>query len=241
MSLNKRILLGVDVNLSPPTQHALRTVSDLLQQSTLNLQLVLLHVIPVPDDLSPAWGKSIGSIRPFAPITQQRLQAEHTLWKARTILQERGIASERIVWLQRVGNPADEIVKTARELGVDSIMIGNRGSSLAQRIRRLVVGSISRRVLQLAPCPVTLVVPPRKSRARNLVAWYKEAVTRSLHEHPGALLVFTACDVAQKFAPPKRIVGHKEVEAAAIALEQLASNGVLCYQKVKGELLYLND
>jgi hypothetical protein len=66
-------------------------------------------------------------------------------------------------------------------------------------------------------------------------------VTRSLQEHSGALLVFTACEVAQKFAPPKHIVGHKEVEAAAIALEQLASNGVLCYQKVKGELRYLND
>jgi nucleotide-binding universal stress UspA family protein len=241
MSLNKRILLGIDVNLSPPTQHALGTVSELLQQSTLDRQLVLLHVIPVPNDLSPTWGKSIGSIRPFPPTMQQRLQAEHTLWKARTILQQQGIASERIVWLQRVGNPADEIVKTAKELGVDSIMIGSRGSSLAQRIRRIVVGSTSRRVLQLAPCPVTLVVPPCKSHARNLVAWYEEAVTRSLREHPGSLLIFTACDVAQKFAPAKRIVGHKEVEAAAIALEQLASNGLLCYQKVKGEVRYLND
>jgi hypothetical protein len=62
-----------------------------------------------------------------------------------------------------------------------------------------------------------------------------------LHAHPGSLLIITACDVAQKFAPPKRIVGHKEVEAATIALEQLANNGLLCYQKVKGELRYFND
>ena len=241
MSLNKRILLGIDVNLSLPTQHALWTASELLRQSTLDLQLVLLHVIPVPDDPSPAWGKSMGSIHPFPPITQQRLQAEHTLWQARTVLQQQGIAAERIVWLQRVGTPADEIVKTARELGVERIMIGSRGSSPAQRLRRLVVGSISRRVLRLAPCSVTLIVPPRKPRTQNLVGWYEEAVTYYLHAHSGSLLVFTACDVAQKFAPAKRIVGHKEVEAATIALEQLASNGVLCYQKVKGELRYFND
>ncbi len=241
MSLNKRILLGIDVNLSLPTQHALWMASELLRQSTLDLQLVLLHVIPVPDDPSPAWGKSMGATRPFPPITQQRLQAEHALWQARTVLQQQGIAAERIVWLQRVGTPADEIVKTARELDVDRIMIGSRGNSPAQRLRRLVVGSISRRVLRLAPCSVTLIVPPRKSRTQNLVGWYEEAVTYCLHAHPGSLLIFTACDVAQKFAPPKRIVGHKEVEAATIALEQLASNGLLCYQKVKGELRYFND
>ena len=76
---------------------------------------------------------------------------------------------------------------------------------------------------------------------KEVEAWYKEAVTRSLHEHPGSLLVFTACDVAQKFAPPKRMVGCQEVDAASRALEQLARNGLLCSHKIKGELRYLND
>jgi len=74
-----------------------------------------------------------------------------------------------------------------------------------------------------------------------MVAWYKEAITRSLREHPGSLLVFTACDVAQVFAPTERTIGTKEVEAAARALERLASDGLLCCYKVKGELRYLND
>ena len=64
---------------------------------------------------------------------------------------------------------------------------------------------------------------------------------RSLDEHPRSLLVFTACEVAQIFAPPQRTVGSREVEAAASALEQLASDGLLCCYKVKGELRYLND
>ena len=241
MATNKRILLGVDTGLSPPAQLALRVASELLERSPQDARLVLLHVIPVPSDLSPVWGKSMTSVRTFSPAPQQRLQAERVLWKVRTALQQRGIAPERIEWLQRRGSPADEIVKVARELGVDRIVLGSRGNSLGQRIRRVLVGSTSRRVMRLAPCPVTLVVLPSKPRTRSLMAWYKEAVTCSLREHPGSLLVFTACDVAQMFAPPGRTVGIKEVEAAARALERLASDGLLCCQKVKGGLRYFND
>ncbi len=239
--MNKRILLGVDTSLSPPTQHALRVTSELLEQSSPDVRLVVLHVIPVPPDTLHPLRMSSGALRPFSPTSQQRLQAEHALWRARTALQQQGIAPERIEWLQRVGTPADEIVKAARELDVDSIVLGNRGYALAQRIRRMLVGSTSHRVLRLAPCPVMLVFPPRKPRVESLVAWYKEAVTRFLHEYPGSLQVFTACDVARMFAPPKGTVGSKEVEAAALALEQLASDGLLCRHKVKGELRYLND
>jgi nucleotide-binding universal stress UspA family protein len=241
MDSNKCILLGVDVSFSLPTQHALRIASELFEQFSPDVRLVLLHVIPVAYDPSFPWGTPIGAMRRFSPATQQRLQAERVLWRARTALQQRGIAPERIAWMQRVGTPADEIVKVARELSVDRIVIGSRGNTLAQKIRRVLVGSTSHRVVRLAPCPVTLVLPPGEPRVRSLVAWYKEAVMRSLYEHPGSLLVFTACDVAKMFAPPKRTVGSKEVEAATVALEQLASDGLLCCQKVKGELRYLND
>ncbi len=239
--MNKRILLGVDTHLSPATQHALRITSELLAHSSLDVRLLLLHVIPIPYDTTPAWGKEFGTCRPFPPTTQERLQAERVMQLARSDLQQRGIAPDRIEPLLRVGTPADEIVRAARELDVDFIVIGSRGSSLAQRIRRVVVGSTSRRVLRLAPCPVLLAVAPRVPRPRNLVAWYKEAVTRSLGEHPGALMVFTACDVAQLFAPPNRTVGSREVDAATRALEELARSGVLCCHKVRGEVRYSND
>jgi hypothetical protein len=56
--MNKRILLAVDTSLSPPTQYALRVTSELLERSSQDIRLVLLHVIPVPYDTSLAWGKS---------------------------------------------------------------------------------------------------------------------------------------------------------------------------------------
>ncbi|HYX49551.1 MAG TPA: hypothetical protein VE843_07400, partial [Ktedonobacteraceae bacterium] len=93
----------------------------------------------------------------------------------------------------------------------------------------------------LAPCSVMLVVPPCSLHVRNLVSWYKDAVKRSLREYSSSLLVFTACDVALRFAPPERTVGSREVEAATHALEQMVSEGLLCCQKVRGEIRYLND
>jgi nucleotide-binding universal stress UspA family protein len=239
--MNKRILLGVGTDSSPSTQHALHVTSELLAHSSADLCLVLLHVIPIPFDTTPAWGKSLAAVRPFPPTTEARLQAECALQRARRVLQQRGIAPERILPLQRAGTPADEIVRAARELDVDFIVIGSHGNSLAQGIRRVMTGSTSRRVLRLAPCPVLLAIAPRAPHLRSLMAWYKEAVTRSLSEHPGCFMVFTACDVAQMFVPPNRTVGSKELDAATRALEELARGGVLCCHSVKGELRYTND
>ena len=239
--MKKRILLGIDTNLSPPTQYALRAVSELFEQSSPELRLVLLHVIPIPCDTIPAYGKAIAVPRHFSPTTVERLQAVQVLQQARRILQQRGIAPECIDLLRRIGTPADEIVKVATEMQVDCIVIGSRGHSLKQKIRRVLAGSTSRRVLELTPCPIIVAAPPRAPRLRNLVAWYKEAVTQSLNEQPGSLKIFTACDVARLFAPPDRMVGSQEVNAAVHALEQLACDGVLSCRTVKGEVCYIND
>ena len=241
MAMHTRILLGIDTDLSQPTQLALRVASELPELSSQDARLVLLHVIPVSYDPATLWGRSPRSARFLPPAPQQHLQAERTLRKARKALEQWGIAPERIEWLQRTGTAADEIVKVAGELSVERIVLGSRGNALPHKVWRALTGSTSRRVIRLAPCPVTLVVPSSKSRTMSMESWYKQAVTRSLHEHTGSLLVFTACEVALAFAPPERTVGVKEVEAAARALERLASDGLLCCHKIKGELRYFND
>src|SRR2546427_13283771 len=103
MVMNKRILLGFDTALSPPAQHALRVASELLEESSPDVCLFLLHVIPIPYDPRPAWGKSLTAPRLFPPSIKERLQAEHALQRARTVLQQRGIAPERIELLRCVG------------------------------------------------------------------------------------------------------------------------------------------
>ena len=66
-------------------------------------------------------------------------------------------------------------------------------------------------------------------------------VGRTLHASPEVLTVLTAVEVAERFAPPNRTVGLKEVEAASRALEHLARKGVLCCHRVRGEVRYSND
>lgn len=52
------------------------------------------------------------------------------------------------------GRPADRIVETAREIGCDIIILGSRGLG---GIKGFLLGSISSRVADHAPCPVLIV------------------------------------------------------------------------------------
>src|SRR5206468_779697 len=54
----------------------------------------------------------------------------------------------------RVGNPYEEIVSAAKEMGADLIVIGSHGHG---GLGRLLLGSTAERVLQYAPCAVLVV------------------------------------------------------------------------------------
>ncbi len=234
--MNRRIVVAIDADISPGTRHVLRVASSLLELSAPQLGVVLLHVIPVPD-MPPS---KFGTGR-VAPTVEQRELAERALHLARTQLQKQGIVSARIEIVLRSGLPAEEIVQAAKELNAAFIIMGSRGNALKQKIRRLLLGSTSHRVLKLASCPVMIASLLEMPSPGNLVVWYKEAITHYLHENPGRLTVFTASETAHMFAPSERAAGRKEIDAASAALEQLACSGVLVCQKVNGELRCIND
>ena len=243
--MHKRILLGVDAPITPATQQALRAVCEFIDQTLPDMHLFLLHVIPVPSISSPTLGMYAGHIQSAPYTSDQRSLGELALRRARTELENRGLLPEQVETLLRVGTPVEETIKVAKEQQVDLIVIGSRGNSRKQRIRRFFAGSISRLILDLAPCPVMIVVPPTlpsMKEPRNLVKWYEESITRYLQEHTGDLTVFTPQEVALTFAPsPHKEPGRKERAAAILALEQLARGGLLCRHDVKGELRYVND
>ena len=214
--MNKRILLGIDTSISPQTQRALRVVSAFMEQAAPEFHVVLLSVIPVPYMTSPSLGMYVGHLLPMSITPEQRSQAEDDLRRARTELQKAGVFAEQIEVLIRIGIPAEEIVKVAKELQVTFIVVGSHGNALRQKIRRFFAGSTSRRVLQLAPCPVMIVQTPRVLYPTDLIAWYEEAITAYLQEHTNSLTVFTPREVAQKFVPPrKKTPGRKEMRAIA--------------------------
>lgn len=56
--------------------------------------------------------------------------------------------------LVTIGDPAGEIVNTAKEIGADLIVVGSRGFG---QLKGLLMGSVSDRVMHLAHCPVLVV------------------------------------------------------------------------------------
>jgi nucleotide-binding universal stress UspA family protein len=53
-----------------------------------------------------------------------------------------------------VGHPAEQIIHRAEKEGIDLIVLGRRGRSM---ISRMMLGSVSERVLRYAHCPVMVV------------------------------------------------------------------------------------
>lgn len=54
----------------------------------------------------------------------------------------------------REGEPYQGITDVARELGADTIVIGSRGKTA---LKRILIGSVTSRVIGMAPCPVLVV------------------------------------------------------------------------------------
>jgi nucleotide-binding universal stress UspA family protein len=109
---------------------------------------------------------------PVTPTVQQRNVAEQALSRACSELYKHGFVPERIELLLRNGIPAQEIVKAANELQATVIVMGSRGNSFTQKMRRFFAGSTSRHVLQLASCPVLIASLPPPPPPGTLVAWY---------------------------------------------------------------------
>jgi len=240
--MNKRILMGIDAPISPATQHALRSMSEFVEQAAPLLRIVLLHVIPIPYFSSPALGMSTGHMQSTFFTSEQRSLAEEALQNASAELLKQSIDSRQIETMIYTGVPADQITKAAVELQVDFIVVGSRGSSSKQKIRRFFTGSTSRSILQLAHCPVMIVNYPQTRQSGDLVTWYEKSIRQYLQERTSDLTVFSPQEVAQMFVPPgKKVVGRKEIAAAVLALEQLARGGTLCRHDIKGEMKYVND
>lgn len=78
-------------------------------------------------------------------------KARKVLAYYKKILDDRGIPGVKTIIKE--GHPADEILKTAEEEGVDMIITGARG----KRVSHLFMGSVSREIVNRAEVPVLVV------------------------------------------------------------------------------------
>jgi nucleotide-binding universal stress UspA family protein len=88
-------------------------------------------------------------------------EVEGELKKLVAELSEEGFSTELKI-VSHVGpQPAQEIADLAREAGADLIVVGTRGHAA---ITGLLLGSVTQRLLHVAPCPV-MVIPPVETPA----------------------------------------------------------------------------
>jgi nucleotide-binding universal stress UspA family protein len=141
-----RILLATD--FSTAGRPALRRAIEWARRRRARLHLV--HVItPPPVVLEDSF---------FSARAWRRMQAEAIRGARRRLraLEARaraaGVRASSTVILSVV--PFDAVVRAARRLGADLIVVGTHGRT---GLARLALGSVAERVAALAPCPVLVV------------------------------------------------------------------------------------
>jgi nucleotide-binding universal stress UspA family protein len=117
-------------------------------------RLILLHVTTVPDLAYRGYGL------PGSPLLVEEYRRD--VCKRLEVLQppHPSVPVERRL---AEGDPAEEILRTARETGADLIVLGTHGQT---GLRELLMGSGAGEVVRNATCPVlTLKVPARRTAA----------------------------------------------------------------------------
>lgn len=96
--------------------------------------------------------KEFGRAERLATSEIQELEASSILSKAQARVADVGI--KKVTTLARQGDPAEAILSAAKELRADVIVMGKRGRG---RLEGLLLGSVSQKVVSLAPCTVMTV------------------------------------------------------------------------------------
>jgi nucleotide-binding universal stress UspA family protein len=138
----KTILWATDG--SRAAERALAVAKSIAQ--TYNAKLVVTHVSTVLGGPPLAVKVAQESTDTIKADLQQKVED----------LKRDGVTVEFALPEMTTHGPAHAIAEFAREGGADLIVAGTSGSS---RLVRVLVGSVTRRLLELAPCPI-LAVPP---------------------------------------------------------------------------------
>ena len=154
MSHIKSILVPVD--FSAASARALASARDLA--AAFGATIHLLHVFETP--------LAMGAfMEMYTPAPDDYVESVGTRARAQleALLTEQERTGGMVVVDVRMGMPADEILRYAREHGaIDLIVLGTSGRG---RVARLMMGSVADVIVRSAPCPVLTVHPHDRDEA----------------------------------------------------------------------------
>jgi len=125
-------------------------------------ELFVVHVVTPPVVI---YGEGV------LPVEPEAYQEELREKLNRLHAEEPGV---RVVHRLVEGQPVDEILHLAREIGCDLIVMGTHGRT---GLGRVLMGSVAEKVVRMAPCPVVTVREPSTLAERVPAAARATAVT----------------------------------------------------------------
>jgi nucleotide-binding universal stress UspA family protein len=137
--VSKRIMVAFDG--SKPSEKAFHYALATAKQNNALLWVVSVVQLPEPATM----------VETDAILDSAKENYELLFQPLREEAKSSGVALEMEI---AVGHPAEQIIRKAKDLNVDLVVVGHRGHS---RIEEWLLGSVSKRVSSYAPCAVTIV------------------------------------------------------------------------------------
>jgi nucleotide-binding universal stress UspA family protein len=126
-------------------------------------QLTILHALDVPRPAYPMMVPEVAEELYKTLEQSMREDGERLLDRVQSLLPMHAGPSTKYL---RIGSPAEMIVSTAEEQKADLIVMGARGLG---PIKERLIGSVSHRILTLAPCATLIVNGPVKAMKQILL------------------------------------------------------------------------
>ena len=136
----------VCVESSPCANKALVRACDIAKKS--NAKLFLIYVV---DNPTSGLGLGTALIDRGEFVKMFRDHGKKVLKDAEKLAEQNGVKAKSVM---KEGNVAGEIINFIKKEGIDMVAIGSRGLS---RLPRYVLGSISNKIANYAPCQVLIV------------------------------------------------------------------------------------
>jgi nucleotide-binding universal stress UspA family protein len=147
----KKILIALDYN---PTAEKIADAGYALAKAT-NAEVILIHVVSEPTyysslDYSPIMGYSgFGTLDMLNDLNEFKKASQDFLEQSK-----KHLGDERITILVGEGDCADAILNAAKELNVDTIVMGTHSR---RGLDKILMGSIAEKVLHHSPVPLFII------------------------------------------------------------------------------------